>query len=188
MSSLTLAITFNSPFRIGSGHAGSMLDDVLDRNRLLPGTSLKGVMREAARAMFPMLDEKTDHALIREVFGTTHNPSPWHWDDAELGVTPEIRPQARIALDARRRVQAGALFVVETAHAPDATATIWQQSPIDPSRVETHLALLSISARLVEGIGADRRRGLGWVTIITDRNECGKDIAILFPRTEDQAS
>ena len=189
MSKLSLAITFNGSFRIGSGRSGVMLDDVLDPDRLLPGTSLKGVMREAARALFPMVDDATDHPMVAEVFGTTRSRSPWHWDDAEFAVEPSIRPKARIALDDRRRTEPGALFVVEAAHTSTATATIWQQDQIDPSRVEIHLALLSISARLVEGIGADRRRGLGWVTITTNRDECSKDaIAILFPQTEGQTS
>lgn len=188
VSSLTLKITFNSSFRIGSGRSGNMLDDVLDRDRLLPGSSLKGVMREAARALFPMLDEATDHRLVSEVFGTTRNPSPWHWDDAEFTANPKIRPQSRIALDARRRTQPGALFVVETAHTPHATATIWQQDQIVAGQLQAHLALLNLAARLVEGLGADRRRGLGWVTISTDRHECDKDIAILFPQTGGPAS
>ena len=131
MSKLSLAITFNGSFRIGSGRSGVMLDDVLDPDRLLPGTSLKGVMREAARALFPMVDDATDHPMVAEVFGTTRSRSPWHWDDAEFAVEPSIRPKARIALDDRRRTEPGALFVVEAAHTSTATATIWQQDQIE---------------------------------------------------------
>ena len=185
---LKLDITFNGPFRIGSGHAGNMLDDVLDAERLLPGASLKGVMREAARLVRPRVAADVDDALVGEVFGTPRRPSPWHWDDAEFPAPPVISARARIALDKRRRTQPGALLVAEEAHTRSAQTVVWQQRPVAADRLGLHLALLNLAARLVEGLGADRRRGLGWVTISTDRTDCATDIKVLMAEPTGAAS
>lgn len=48
-----------------------MLDDVLDADRLLPGASLKGVMREAARLVRPRVAADVDDARGRGL----RNPS-----------------------------------------------------------------------------------------------------------------
>lgn len=175
---LELDITFNGPFRIGTGHAGDMGDDVLDPDRLLPGSSLKGVMRASARVLRPRVGDQDD-PLVEEIFGTPRHPSPWHWDDASFPEDPEIGARARIALDERRRTRPGALLLAEEASAHRASASLWQQKAVATDRLEQHLALLNLAARLVEGLGADRRRGVGWVTIATDRTDCERDIALL---------
>lgn len=59
-------ITFHGPFHVGSGVADQGLDRVLDRGALLPGTSLKGVMRAAARETLGL-----DDSLVARVFGGT---------------------------------------------------------------------------------------------------------------------
>lgn len=183
MEQVRLTIRFNSEFRIGTGNAGNMVDDVLDPERLVPGASIKGVMRDAARLLFPMRGQN-DHPLVVEVFGDVRTPCPWHWEDGKPVSDPVCTTRVRVALEARRKAVPGALFVSEVAAVCKAKLIIWQQRSIPAERMPLHLALLNISARLVDGLGADRRRAFGWVTISTDR-DCQHDVNVLAPLRED---
>lgn len=167
---IQLTIHFNTPFRVGTGSAGGGIDDVVDRENPLPATHLKGLMRAAARSVLPGRpdgDKYLDQPLTDAVFGTPRHPSPWHWGDAHLSAQPRIEPRVRIKLNAQRIAEPGSLFVGEEMAVAAATATIWLRGSVPSDQLPRHVALLDLSARLVESIGSSRRRGLGWVTVTT---------------------
>ena len=167
-TTIELDIRFNTAFRISQGYGQGEVDDVIDEENPLPATSLKGVMRDAARMVLPgkrQGDKYVDHHLVDAVFGKRgSNSSPWNFSDGKLGHTYDprerIRVRSRVAIDERRRARDGALLFAE--------------------ELEKHVALLHVAARLVDGIGADRRRGLGWVSITTDTD----DIEAMVDRIE----
>ena len=167
-TTIELDIRFNTAFRISQGYGQGEVDDVIDEENPLPATSLKGVMRDAARMVLPgkrQGDKYVDHHLVDAVFGKRgSNSSPWNFSDGKLDHTYDprerIRVRSRVAIDERRRARDGALLFAE--------------------ELDTHVALLHVAARLVDGIGADRRRGLGWVSITTDTD----DIEAMVDRIE----
>ncbi len=185
---IELEIRFNTAFRISQGYGQGEVDDVIDEENPLPATSLKGVMRDAARMVLPgrrQGDKYIDHPLVDAVFGKRGSgSSPWNFSDGKLDYTDDpreqIRVRARVAIDEQRRARAGALFFAEELHADRATATISLTQPLPPEELDKHVALLHVAARLVDGIGADRRRGLGWVSITTDTD----DIEVMVNRIE----
>ena len=178
-TTIELEIRFNTAFRISQGYGQGVCDDVIDEEIRLPATSLIGVMSDAARMVLPgrrQGDKYVDHHLVDAVFGKRgRDNSPWNFSDGKLDHTDDprerIRVRSRVAIDERRRARAGALFFAEELHADRATATISLTQPLAPEELEKHVALLHVAARLVDGIGADRRRGLGWVSITTDTDD-----------------
>lgn len=183
MTTIRLEICFNAAFRISQGHGQGEASDMIDEENPLPATSLKGVMRDAARMVLPgkrQGDKYADHHLVDAVFGKRGSSSPWNFSDGELGDTGAPRVRARVAIDERRRARAGALFFAEELHADRATAMISLTRPLPPGELEKHVALLHVAARLVDGMGAGRRRGLGWVSITTDAD----DIEAMVARIE----
>ena len=158
-------ITFHTPFRVGSGQAGDGSDTTVDRQALLPASSLKGVIKSAARDLLKFPDD-----LVEGIFGTEWQPSPWAWSDARVldadGSYPAIRPRARIQIEpGSMTVTRGALLVADEVLAARAEFSIDQAGWIRPGDVGTHEAVLLAAARAVTAIGNDRRRGLGWVTV-----------------------
>lgn len=160
-------ITFHGPFHVGSGVADQGLDRVLDRGALLPGTSLKGVMRAAAGETL-----RLDQSLVARVFGGSLDdsgtmrrvPSPWAWSDAELS-DPKFQNVARIRInDETRTTERGFLMLGESVWATSARFTVTQHRDLSGD-VEEHKLVLRASARAVTAIGGGRRRGEGWVTI-----------------------
>jgi CRISPR/Cas system CSM-associated protein Csm3 (group 7 of RAMP superfamily) len=159
-------ITFHTPFRVASGQAGDGSDIAVDRGVLLPASSLKGVTRSAARDLlrFPAV-------LVRQVFGTARQPSPWAWSDARVTGTsrdgPTVRQRARIQIEAATStVTRGALAIADEVLAVRAEFSVDRIGWISPGKLAEHETVLLASARAVTAIGGDRRRGLGWVTII----------------------
>jgi len=157
-------IEFHTPFRVASGQAGDGSDTTVDRHLLLPASSLKGVTRSAARDLlqFPP-------GLVDEVFGTGRQPSPWSWSDATVtgsgGHGPDVRPRARIRIEPHTgTVAPGALLIADEVLAARGEFTIDRCGWI-PGDTSRHQTVLMAAARAVTGIGGDRRRGLGWVTI-----------------------
>ena len=165
MTTIDVTITFNTPFRVAQGHAGGLADETIDRENPLPATSLKGLFRDAAR------DLASDE-LVKEVFGARQNQeSPWHFSDAQVSIEPQIRIRARVSIDEDRRAEPGALFFGEEAHVTTGRAQIELTRPLPEDKHERHVALLHLAARAVDGIGSDRRRGLGWVNMETNATE-----------------
>ena len=159
-------ITFHTPFRIGSGHAGDGSDTTVDQRALLPASSLKGLMRSAARDLLGLPSR-----WIEQVFGTGWQPSPWSWSDAMIiahadGEEPPVRARARIRIDpATSTAEAGALLIADEVLAARAEFTVEQSGWIDPALAESHRVVLLAAARAMTAAGGDRRRGLGWVSV-----------------------
>lgn len=159
-------ITFHTPFRVASGHAGDGSDTTVDRGALLPASSLKGLMRSAARDLLGLQPR-----WVEPVFGTGWQPSPWSWSDALVvtragGQRPDVRARARIRIDpATSTAAAGALLIADEVLAARAEFTVEQSGWIDPALVEFHRVVLLAAGRAVTAVGGDRRRGLGWVSV-----------------------
>ena len=151
-TTIELDIRFNTAFRISQGYGQGEVDDVIDEENPLPATSLKGVMRDAARMVLPGKRRGTtyvDHHLVDAVFGKRgSNSSPWNFSDGKLDHTDElrerIRVRSRVAIDERRRARDGALLFAEELHADRATATISLTQPLHPEELDTHVALLHV--------------------------------------------
>ena len=154
-------ITFHTPFRVASGHAGDGSDSTVDHAALLPASSLKGVMLSAARDLL-----KFPPSRVGAVFGTPWQESPWGWSDAVLAAGASIRPRTRIRIEPETStVVKGALLVADevlAAHAEFSIERIGWIEPGDEGRAQT---ILLAAARAVTAIGGDRRRGSGWVTV-----------------------
>jgi CRISPR/Cas system CMR subunit Cmr4 (Cas7 group RAMP superfamily) len=161
-------IQFHTPFRVAAGRAGDSADTTVDRGNPLPASSLKGVMRSAARDLLRLAPD-----WVTAVYGEAWQPSPWSWSDAtpmRTGPTGEItapvRVRARIQVaDATGTVVEGALALAEEVLAHHAEFTITRAGWLAPRLVAAHETVLIASARAVTAIGGDRRRGLGWVSI-----------------------
>ena len=184
---ITVTITVNSGFRISTGQAVEAADAALDHDNPLPGRSLKGDLRASARQLLPGTrlpsGQWDDDPLVKEVFGERGGDGcPWHFGDAVLDEV-HYRPRTRIALDTQRRVVPGAMLVGEEAHTAQATQTITQIAPLDAERLKLHAALLHVSARLIDGVGHGRRRGLGWVTITTDAPRIDDSVELVMDYT-----
>ena len=115
-TTIELDIRFNTAFRISQGYGQGEVDDVIDEENPLPATSLKGVMRDAARMVLPGKRRGTtyvDHHLVDAVFGKRgSNSSPWNFSDGKLDHTDDprerIRVRSRVAIDEQRRARGGA--------------------------------------------------------------------------------
>ena len=158
-------IAFHTPFRVASGRAGDGSDTTVDRAALLPASSLKGVMRSAARDLL-----KFPAALVEAVFGTARHPvalglvgRPRAGRGRELpasGRGPASRSSAETGT-----VAEGALLIADEVLAVRGEFTIDRTGWIKPGDEGTQETVLLAAARAVTAIGGDRRRGLGWVTI-----------------------
>lgn len=151
-------IAFHGPFRVSTGLAGRGADVTVDMANPVPASSLKGVMRAAARNVLPRQE-----VLCQEVFGTARSPSPWAWSSASFVQSTRQR-RARAAIDPVTGTAVdGALLFAEEVWSDRATFSI---DPIRYLREETrrrHELVLLASAHAVHALGSDRRRGLGWV-------------------------
>jgi CRISPR/Cas system CSM-associated protein Csm3 (group 7 of RAMP superfamily) len=176
-------ITFHGPFRVATGVPVEGLNVPVDREDLLPASSLKGVMRAAALQVLPgridLVEEVFGHradasgpgvdgaddAQARNPAGHGHGPSPWHWSSADFGGTALIRPRARIAIDAASgTARKDHLMLGEEVWARTADFHITQRVPLTPDTLRRHQVILACAAAAVHALGADRRRGHGWVT------------------------
>lgn len=158
-------IVFHTPFRVASGQAGDGSDTTIDPGTPLPASSLKGLMRSAARDLLVLPGSWVDR-----VFGAVWHESPWSWSDAVVtarhGGSPELRARARVRIDlATSTVTTGALLIADEVLAARAEFTVDQTGWIEPARIATHQVVLLAAARAVTAVGGDRRRGLGWVSV-----------------------
>lgn len=171
MTVLSFTITFHSPFRVGAAYARDGVHAALDEGRELPGDHLKGVMRFAAGELFG----QRSHWAVDEVFGSRAAPSPWSWSAAEPVTAdkkwePGRRHRVRIDPDTHS-AHKDHLVLGEHAWAETARFTIARVGiPHPAARLadEDHARILRCAAAGVHGLGAWRRRGLGWVGITPD--------------------
>lgn len=165
---ITFTITFHGPFHVGSGTPTEGLDSTVDLDNLLPGSSLKGVMRAAAAEVLGVPE-----AVVGAVFGTPGRGfAPWAWSDAEFIGATHVTPVARIRMDDETgTTRRGFLMLGQHVWANAATFTVSQTSNDLPRpAVERHRLLLRAAARAVTSVGATRRRGEGWVSITDDQD------------------
>lgn len=167
MISLDFVIGFSGPFRVSTGHARPGVDSAIDLDNVLPASSLKGMMRATASRLLGLTDGRPDeNAIVEAVFGSPRRPSPWHWIDAEPdGGWAAPTPASRIRIGPDHVVQHDMLGTVEQTRTEVARFAVDQRGHIDPSRIELHRVVLAIAARATRSLGADRRRGSGWVHI-----------------------
>lgn len=166
---LEFRVTFHSPFRVATGRSGEGLDSTVDLADPLPASSLKGAMRDAASTILA-----ADPILISRVFGSPRDSSPWTWSRAEpLTESGDVADawqsssvQTRVVIDEETHTVVEDLIVfAETVEHPAARFTVQQTGCIDAAALDAHRALLRASASAVHHIGANRTRGLGWVTV-----------------------
>ncbi|MGW9307762.1 RAMP superfamily CRISPR-associated protein [Saccharomonospora azurea] len=168
MSTLEFEVRFHTPFRVSTGHARPGLDAGVDAHRPLPSSSLKGVMRATA---LRLLEPHT--RVVHEVFGSSSIECPWLWHDAvpDNG-WHQTRPAARVAVDSHTHAaKPDMLAVTEQIGAETARFTIAQRHPLDKATLQTHRLVLAVAGQATRSLGADRRRGLGWVTITCTTEE-----------------
>lgn len=154
---MTFWVEFHGPFRVSTGVARTGADAAVDPSALLPGSSLKGLMRAAASRLLPA-------AVVDDVFGAPGRPSPWAWSAAEFDVEPVRQNRVRIALE-DGVARDGALMVNEEVWASKCSFAVTQVGPLESDLLMTHETVIEFAARSVHLVGADRRRGLGSVTI-----------------------
>lgn len=160
MKTISVEIRSHTPLRIATGKAQRGLDAVLDHERL-PASSLKGVMRAAAREVLGL-----DEAAVAAVFGEPGSPSAWAWSDAELPESPakEITTRVRIPIDPETGVAASGGMLKAEELWLDTTISFTIEQVNSVANADQQAAVLAAAAMAVKGIGASRRRGLGWTT------------------------
>lgn len=164
---MTFAITFHGPFHVGSGSPNEGLDRVLDRENLLPATSLKGLMRAAATERLGIASALVDAVFGASGHGATKRTtgSPWLWTDARLAGVKFDRT-ARIEIDDDTgAVSRGFLALGESVWSSGGSFAVRLRTEISPAEFARHRVLLRAAARAVTALGGERRRGEGWVTI-----------------------
>lgn len=172
MTVLGFTIRFHGPFRVGAAYARDGMDAALDKHDPLPADHIKGVMRAAA---VTLLGEHSPAVLA--VFGSHAVPSPWSWSSAALdGEQWTFGSRHRVAIDPEAHSAIKDHLVLgEHAWAPSARFEITRAGILDPGALpETdHVLVLRCAAAGVHGLGAWRRRGLGWVGIAPDDGPIG---------------
>ncbi len=175
---LGFTVTFHSPFRVGSAYARDGIDAALDRHDPLPPDHLKGLMRAAAG---DLLGEHSD--VVAQVFGSHRSPSPWSWSSARPGEKGWTFSQRhRVAIDpASRSALKDHLVLGEQAWAREARFEVRRVAPLDDDTGARHVLVLRCAASAVHGLGAWRRRGLGWAGIVPDGGPVSReDVATLL--------
>lgn len=159
---LTFSITFHTPFRVATGHASEGRDAVVDRLDPLPSGGMKGVMRAAATGVLGLSQDDAD-----EVFGSVAQPCPWSWDPVRFADAPGMGVRYRVAIDPKTGTALRDHIQMAEVHLSNASAefSISQTGIIAADRLERQRLILTCAACAVHSLGAQRRRGLGWVTI-----------------------
>jgi CRISPR/Cas system CSM-associated protein Csm3 (group 7 of RAMP superfamily) len=162
---MLVTITFHGPFRVATGSARGGTDETVDLADPLPASSLKGLMRACARELLPGA-----RGLVDAVFGTAAEPSPWHWEPVVFATTPQPHTRARVKIDPVTGTAAdGHLMFGEELWATTGRFRVTGPGHwIHPHPEEDHRTVLVCAAAGVKSLGADRRRGLGWVSLVPD--------------------
>lgn len=157
VSALQFTIAFHGPFHVG-GSAQEGLDRRLDPEFLLPGSSLKGLMRAEARERLGINEE-----LVTATFGAPGGrPSPWWWSGAEFDNRPALGRFARIRRTEAGVTDRGFLLMGESVWATTARFVI---EPVAPEATAGQRRLLRAAAASVTALGGARQRGEGFVSI-----------------------
>lgn len=170
MRTLTFTITFHGPFRVGGHGTASGIDEVIDRENPLPGTSIKGLLRAEAAELLGV-----PTPVVDAVFGSTGaGPSPWWWSDVQFPGNDDQCPGVVYSRVARIRVDddtgttsRGFLALGEQAWARTGTftvePTVGQNLAVEER--SRHECVIRAAARSAVALGGARTRGSGWVTI-----------------------
>lgn len=166
MTVLGFTITFHGPFRVGAAYARDGVDAAIDHDDPLPADHLKGVMRFAAVTLLG-----TRHRALDEIFGSVRAPSPWSWSSATIASGNQedwnIGSRHRVTIDPKTHSAVKDHLVLAEQAAPRTTAwfEVTQVGRLAPHDAAEHRLILRCAAAGVHGLGAWRRRGLGWVGI-----------------------
>ena len=164
MTVLGFTVTFHSPFRVGSAYARDGVDAALDRHDPLPPDHIKGLMRAAATDLLGLRPEQ-----VGEVFGSPRSPSPWSWSSAHPDTEWEFSHRHRVMIDpVSHTALQDHLMLGEQAWAVQARYAVSQVGAVTQEDASRHALILRCAASAVHGLGAWRRRGLGWVGIVPD--------------------
>ncbi len=171
MTVLGFTVTFYSPFRVGAAYARDGVDAAVDPHDPLPADSLKGLMRAAAVDLLGK-----GHHAVSAVFGSHAAPSPWAWSSAR----PPGRDwnehdfsgrRHRVAIDpVTHSATKDQLVLAEQTWIPAARFEVSRVGYLDANVLPEadHVLVLRCAAGGVHGLGAWRRRGLGWAGITPD--------------------
>ena len=171
MKVLSFTVTFYEPFRVGSAYARDGVDAALDRHDPLPPDHLKGLMRAASSDLLGLPDAQVD-----EVFGSPGRESPWSWSSARPAGDWTFTFRHRVAIDEiSHSALKDHLMLGEQAWAESARFEISQVGAVPQDRMSRHVLVLRCAAPAVHGLGAWRRRGLGWVGIVPADNPVSLD-------------
>lgn len=180
MTAIGFTVSFHGPFRVGAAYARDGIDAALDQDDPLPADHLKGVMRAAAINL--LASDGQDQWAVAEVFGSPRVPSPWSWSSATVderaGQTWTISRRHRVTIDPdTHSARKDHLVLGEQAWAPAARFQVARVGLPDAGRLaeEEHVLILRCAAAGVHGLGAWRRRGLGWVGISPDDEAVSAD-------------
>lgn len=175
---LVFEVRFHSPFRVATGAAAEGLDTVLNLADPLPGSNLKGLMRDAARQ--PL---RADPGLVNQVFGSQFDESPWVWCGAEpvAGGWGQASVRARLEIDEHTHTAKEDLVAFGQILEPSGPARfqILRRGAVADADLPAHTALLRACAAAVKHLGAERRRGLGWVTVVPAAPITAGDLALI---------
>jgi hypothetical protein len=143
----------------------------------LPADHLKGLMRAAADTLFAAGTSRAG-----AVFGTPAAPSPWAWSSAwPEGGGWEFGRRHRVAIDGlTHAARKDHLVLGEQAWAECARFEVSRVRWLDEQSAHEHALILRAAGAAVHGLGAWRRRGLGWVGIAPDEPVSPDDVAMLL--------
>jgi CRISPR/Cas system CSM-associated protein Csm3 (group 7 of RAMP superfamily) len=162
-------IAFHGPFRVAAGASSDGLDETYSEANPLPSSSLKGLMRAHAAQTLRVGDR-----WLEQVFGSAWRPSPWWWSDAVITTAPATvngpgRVRTRVRIDpATFTTVPKAIQTVGELWPASAEFEVRRRGQVPEGQLAAHEAILAGSARAVTALGSDRRRGLGWVSIIPE--------------------
>jgi CRISPR/Cas system CSM-associated protein Csm3 (group 7 of RAMP superfamily) len=182
-----VTLTFHGPFRVATGRRRPGVNAVVDRDDLLPASTLKGLMRDSAERLLPDLP-----GLVATVFGAARRPTAWAWESARFPEEPKIGTRARVRIDKNTGAAVrDHLMYGEEVWARTAEFSVTRHSALPPSAgpqltEEDHLTVLACSAAGVHSLGSGRRRGLGWVQCTTTAPDLDEGLIARFTDLTEQ--